>query len=675
MTTARPPVRAALGAGAGAGATESDEPSSGRPALTYERLLRLTREGEGLSLFVFDPPTEPEGAPPRPPQLAALLSLLEPLCVAAAEEATLCLCLELPPRSWLQAITSLKPDLEVWIWLGRWPEGKTGAQLMEGFPCSLYFSLEGLCALATDLLRLSPDLYASAPREAWWAEVSGRAALMESEAALSLLSLAASAQSLPPYSLPLSARRAREWARVLGTPPWAQLAQALHLLAESLGGDASAPEGPSWAQGAGTPARSARVLSALQCAERVALHELSLRPLSLPSLRVACLTPLQVDAPALPPLLERLGQRVVWFKHPQAMLNKMGVEQTHWCVLSDKNGLWDGGDLISAVRGASPHTKIALCLSEPTIGALARAHHLKVDLLLDLRLGEAALRFSLARALSEQGGGGGREALLKRLGAIEAAQAAQGRAAQGGLILLRLPDGAPWLPSHLAALEPLRAQLLPKSLAAHPLAEDTLGVCLVESDEAAARAFVAQSLVSLGTRHAAGGALYVGASAPEATLLDAVTRLEWARASGEGVSVGMWRGSHSAPRARLRGAQVIIVDSDPTSADALRFACEREGLLVTSLTSTKAALDLLGRLQHPPQLILAECAPPQSDGLGLLRACAALGRGAPRVVLLAGPAREGLMSEAFELGATDFITKPLQVSEALARLLYALRRP
>ena len=125
----------------------------------------------------------------------------------------------------------------------------------------------------------------------------------------------------------------------------------------------------------------------------------------------------------------------------------------------------------------------------------------------------------------------------------------------------------------------------------------------------------------------------------------------------------------------MRGAQVIIVDSDPTSADALRFACEREGLLVTSLSSTQAALDLLARLQHPPQLILAECAPPQSDGVGLLKACAALKGGAPRVVLSAGPSREGLMSEAFELGATDFITKPLQVSEALARLLYALRRP
>jgi CheY-like chemotaxis protein len=655
-------------------APEGEGPSVGRPALTYERLLKLTREGAGLSLFVFENPPG-EGAPPRSPQLDSLLSLAQPLRVDSAEEATLCLCLDLPPRSWLQVITSLQPDLEVWIWLGRWPEGKTGSQLMEGFPCSLYFSLEGLCCLAADLLRLSPPLCASAPREPWWGEAAGRSALQEAEAALSLLSSAAASSPLAPYLLPFCARRTREWARVLGSPPWAQLAQALHLLAESLGGEPSGGEGPSWAQGASSPARSARALAALQCAERVALHELSLRPLSLPSLRVACLTPLQVDAPSLPPLLERLGQQVVWFKHPQAMLNKMGVEHTHWCVFFDKNGLWDGGDLISAVRAASPHTQVALCLSEPTVAGLARAHHLKVDLLLDLRLGEASLRFSLARAFSEQGRGGGREVLLKRLGAIEAAQGAQGRPLQGGLLLLRLPDGSPWLPSHLSALEPLRAQLLPKSLPAHPLSEEVLGVCLVEPDEGAARSFVAQSLVSLGTRHVVGGALYVGASAPEATLLDATARLEWARLSGEGISVGVWRGSHQGPSARVRGAQVIIVDSDPTSADALRFACEREGLLVTSLSSTQAALDLLARLQHPPQLILAECAPPQSDGVGLLKACAALKGGAPRVVLSAGPSREGLMSEAFELGATDFITKPLQVSEALARLLYALRRP
>ncbi|MBM4290194.1 MAG: response regulator [Deltaproteobacteria bacterium] len=654
------------------------EPSAGRPPLTYERLLKLTREGEGLALFVFDPPAQEGAAPPRPAHLRALLELTAPRAAASAEEASLCLCLDLPPRSWLQALAALTPDIEVWVWLARWPEGKTGSQLAEGASRVLYFGEEGLCALAADLLRLCPDLAAEAPRGPWWAEARSRAALQEAEAAHALLAAAAGArgggqgggQGAPPYALPLCAARARLWARASGAPAWAHLAQALHALTES---PASAAGAPSWAQGGG--GGQARALAALQCAERAALHELSARPLALPALSVACLTSLQVDAPVLPSLLERLGQRVSWFKHPQAMLNKMGVAQVHWCVLLDKSGLWDGGDLAAAVRRASPHTKVALCLPDPSAAALARAQQLKVDLVLDLRLGEAAAHLALARALAEQGGGGGREVLLRRLGAIEAAQAAQGLPAQGGLLLLRLPGGAPWLPAQLAALEALRAELLPKSLPAHPLAEDTVGLCLAERDEGAARAFVARSLLALGTQHAAGGALFEGASAPEATLLDALARLEWARASGEGACVGVWRGAHAPPGARARGAQALVVDSDPTSADALRVACEREGLLVTTLTSTRAALDLLARLPHPPQLVVAECAPPQCDGLGLLRACAAQGRGAPRVVLSAAPPRDALMREAFELGATDFLAKPLQVSEALPRLLYALRRP
>ena len=52
--------------------------------------------------------------------------------------------------------------------------------------------------------------------------------------------------------------------------------------------------------------------------------------------------------------------------------------------------------------------------------------------------------------------------------------------------------------------------------------------------------------------------------------------------------------------------------------DLLRFFSERAGLMVTSVTSGQAALDLLNKLQYPPQLIVAECMLPYINGFQIL---------------------------------------------------------
>jgi DNA-binding response OmpR family regulator len=72
--------------------------------------------------------------------------------------------------------------------------------------------------------------------------------------------------------------------------------------------------------------------------------------------------------------------------------------------------------------------------------------------------------------------------------------------------------------------------------------------------------------------------------------------------------------------------------------------------------------------------VIAECAPPQSDGLKLLRDVKSLTSGQPRVVLSVSARRGELLREAFEGGAMDVITKPFHMSEATARVLYALQR-
>ena len=72
---------------------------------------------------------------------------------------------------------------------------------------------------------------------------------------------------------------------------------------------------------------------------------------------------------------------------------------------------------------------------------------------------------------------------------------------------------------------------------------------------------------------------------------------------------------------------MLIVDADPTSSDLLRYFSERAGLMVNTLSSGQAAIELLERLQYPPQVIVVECTLPYIDGFQVLPACQNLERG------------------------------------------------
>jgi CheY-like chemotaxis protein len=208
-----------------------------------------------------------------------------------------------------------------------------------------------------------------------------------------------------------------------------------------------------------------------------------------------------------------------------------------------------------------------------------------------------------------------------------------------------------------------------------------VALCLAEVVTPMIQAFSKQASLGLEAKPITGAALSEQGRSPERLLSDAYGQLTWARATQQHLSWAHWRGgdgwgegaSAKGPWS-ASGEQVLIIDTDPTSADALRFACEREGLSVTGASSTKSALELLKRLPHPPALVIAECAPPQSDGLKLLQDIKTLVSGQPRVVLSVSARRGELLREAFEGGAMDVITKPFHMSEAIARVLYALQR-
>jgi class 3 adenylate cyclase len=124
----------------------------------------------------------------------------------------------------------------------------------------------------------------------------------------------------------------------------------------------------------------------------------------------------------------------------------------------------------------------------------------------------------------------------------------------------------------------------------------------------------------------------------------------------------------SDPHAGVLDARVVIVDDDPALLEMLRIHLEdaghRELMLVQDSTR---ALDLL-RVSSP-DLLLTDVRMPRVSGFDLLaqvRADPRLGHLPVIVLTSAGDAATRL--QALELGATDFLAKPVDPSELVLRL-------
>lgn len=117
---------------------------------------------------------------------------------------------------------------------------------------------------------------------------------------------------------------------------------------------------------------------------------------------------------------------------------------------------------------------------------------------------------------------------------------------------------------------------------------------------------------------------------------------------------------------------VLIVDDDFTIRLLMREALEQSGFLVTEAGNGPEALTLFP--QQPPAIVLLDVMMPDVDGF---MTCAALRRlpGGARipVVMVTGLDDLDSINRAYEVGATDFITKPIVWPILGHRVHYILR--
>ena len=119
--------------------------------------------------------------------------------------------------------------------------------------------------------------------------------------------------------------------------------------------------------------------------------------------------------------------------------------------------------------------------------------------------------------------------------------------------------------------------------------------------------------------------------------------------------------------------RILIVDDDPDILHFVRMNLELEGFRVTTAGSGAEALQIAKEV--PPDLVLLDIMMPEMDGLTVLRRL----RTMPptmnvAVILLTAKALAEDRVKGLDLGADDYITKPFDLEELVARVKTVLRR-
>jgi DNA-binding response OmpR family regulator len=139
----------------------------------------------------------------------------------------------------------------------------------------------------------------------------------------------------------------------------------------------------------------------------------------------------------------------------------------------------------------------------------------------------------------------------------------------------------------------------------------------------------------------------------------------------DGVLIGVILYYHEYKRARAM-VDVLLVEDDPALGRGLCVNLEHEGYsvhLATNLQSASAA-----NKQKKFELVILDLGLPDGNGFTLLKEIRARGELTPVLILTAQTSVESVV-EGLQLGANDYIRKPFDDRELLARIKTVLRKP
>lgn len=130
----------------------------------------------------------------------------------------------------------------------------------------------------------------------------------------------------------------------------------------------------------------------------------------------------------------------------------------------------------------------------------------------------------------------------------------------------------------------------------------------------------------------------------------------------------------AAPGVRLLACPILVVDDNPSNRNLIGELLIRSGYRNVEFAEDGiAALEAIA--VHPPELVILDVLMPRMDGVEVVRRLRADPKTAGLPILVQTAATDRTIRRAlFDLGATDFVMKPLEVAELLARVRSLLHR-
>jgi PAS domain S-box-containing protein len=129
---------------------------------------------------------------------------------------------------------------------------------------------------------------------------------------------------------------------------------------------------------------------------------------------------------------------------------------------------------------------------------------------------------------------------------------------------------------------------------------------------------------------------------------------------------------HTTLNAGAQPAHVLIVDDDDTVRDLAHHVLDQQGFTVEEVADGAQAVAAFARAR--PDMVLLDVDIPHMDGFAVLNTLRAMPDGARvPVVMMTGLNDADSINHAYEAGATDFITKPLNWFILPHRVRYVLR--
>ena len=122
----------------------------------------------------------------------------------------------------------------------------------------------------------------------------------------------------------------------------------------------------------------------------------------------------------------------------------------------------------------------------------------------------------------------------------------------------------------------------------------------------------------------------------------------------------------------MSSPKILVVDDQPVNVQLLKRKLEREGILVTAAYTGGEALESVAK--DKPDLILLDVMMPDMDGMEVCQRLQELEdtRSIPIIFITARSSKESKL-EGLAVGAVDYITKPIDLDETLARVQTQLR--